>query len=182
MGKNQLVGNDEFLCTEVGQVGTRFNGLAHIGKRVMMSDGSVKDVYYNGLTGEEVLGTYGVRELGIETIRPVVTRGIVIDIAGENSVRRLPKGYEVTVDDIRRALARQKISEESIRPGDAFFFRYGWSSLWSDPQQYNDSPAGTGLAAARWVVDHHATMIGSDSWSSEVISDPDPELAFPVHQ
>ena len=25
-------------------------------------------------------------------------------------------------------------------------------------------------------------MIGSDSWTSEVVPNPDPELAFPVHQ
>jgi kynurenine formamidase len=181
-GKNQLIGNDEFLCTEVGQVGTQFDGLTHIGTRMAMADGAVQDVYYNGFTGEEILGTYGMRELGIEKIKPIVTRGILIDIAGEKGVDRLPKGYEVTVEDIRSALAKQGMSEESIRAGDALFFRYGWSSLWSEPEQYNDSPAGIGLAAAQWVVDREATMIGSDSWTSEVVPNPDPELVFPVHQ
>ena len=38
-GKNRLVGNDEFLCAEIGQVGTQFDGLAHIGTRVTMADG-----------------------------------------------------------------------------------------------------------------------------------------------
>ena len=181
-GKNQLIGNDEFLCTEVGQVGTQFDGFAHIGTRMTMADGTVKDVYYNGFTGEEILGTYGMRQLGIEKIKPIVTRGILIDVAGYKGVERLRKGYEVTVADIRSALARQGMSEESIRAGDALFFRYGWSSLWADPQQYNDSPAGIGLEAARWVVDRQATMIGSDSWTSEVVPNPDRELVFPVHQ
>ncbi len=182
LGKNQLIGNDEFLCSEVGQVGTQFDGLAHIGKRMTMADGGVKDVYYNGFTGEEILGTYGMRELGIEKIKPIVTRGILIDIAGDKRVERLPKAYEVTVEDIRSALAKQGMTEESIRPGDALFFRYGWSSLWSEPEQYNDSPAGIGLEAARWVVERRATMIGSDSWTSEVVPNPDTELVFPVHE
>ena len=182
MGKNRLIGNDEFLCTEVGQVGTQFDGLAHIGKRMSMADGSVQDVYYNGFTGEEVVGTYGMRQLGIEKIKPIVTRGLLIDIAGEKGVERLANGYEVTVADIRRALAKQGISEESIRPGDALFFRYGWSSLWLDEARYNDSPAGIGVEAARWVVERQATMVGADSWSTEVVPNPDPELAFPVHE
>jgi kynurenine formamidase len=181
-GENSLIGNDEFLCTEIGQVGTQFDGLAHIGKRMTMADGTVQDVYYNGYTGDEILGAHGMRQLGIEKIKPIVTRGILIDIAGFKNVERLSKGYEVTVEDVRGALQKQGISEQSIREGDALFFRYGWSSLWSEPDRYNDSPAGIGLEVARWVVARKATMIGSDSWTSEVVPNPDPALVFPVHQ
>ena len=181
-GRNALIGNDEFISGEIGQVGTQFDGLTHIGTRMAMDDGSVRDVYYNGFTGEEILGARGMRQLGIEKIRPIVTRGILLDIAGYKEVERLPNGYEVTAEDIRGALRRQDIAEESIRPGDAFFFRYGWASLWDDPERYNDSPAGVGLEAAGWVIGQKATMIGSDSWTSEVVPNPDPELVFPVHQ
>jgi kynurenine formamidase len=181
-GTNMLIGNDDFLCTEVGQVGTQFDGLAHIGTRMTMADGSVQDVYYNGFTGDEILGTYGMRELGIETIKPIVTRGILIDLAGYKNVERLPNSYEVTVSDVRGALEKQGLSEDSIDDGDALFFRYGWSQLWSEPDRYNDSPPGIGLDVARWVAARNATMIGSDSWTSEVIPNPNPELVFPVHQ
>jgi kynurenine formamidase len=71
-----------------------------------MADGSVQDVYYNGFTGDEILGAYGMRQLGIEEIRPIVTRGILIDVAGYKKVERLPNGYEVTVEDVRGALRR----------------------------------------------------------------------------
>ena len=181
-GENKLIGNDEFLCAEIGQVGTQFDGLTHIGTRMTMTDGSVQDVYYNGFTGEEILGTYGMRQLGIEKVNPIVTRGILIDVAGFKNVPRLPNGYEVTVDDVRGALKKQGISEESIRPGDVLLFRYGWSGLWSEPDKYNDSPAGIGLGVARWMVTRKVTMFGSDSWTGEVVPNPDPGLAFPVHQ
>ena len=107
----------------------------------------------------------GMRQLGIEKVRPIITRGILIDVAGFKNVDRLSKGYEVTVEDVRGALKRQGIREESIREGDALLFRYGWSSLWSEPDRYNDSPAGIGLEVARWVVAREATMIGSDQVS-----------------
>lgn len=181
-GANKLIGNDEFLCAEVGQVGTQFDGLTHIGTRMTMADGSTKDVYYNGFTGEEILGTYGMQKLGIENVKSILTRGILIDIAGYKKVERLPNGYEVTVEDVRGALKKQGVDESSIQPGDALLFRYGWSTLWSEPDKYNNSPAGIGLGVANWVVEKKATMIGSDSWTGEVVPNPDPTLAFPVHQ
>lgn len=181
-GENKMVGNDEFLCAEIGQVGTQFDGLTHIGTRMTMADGSVQDVYYNGFTGDEVLGNYGMRQLGIEKVKPIVTRGILIDVAGFKGVERLPNSYEVTVEDVRGALKKQGVAEDSLLPGDALFFRYGWSSLWGEPDKYNDSPAGIGLEVARWVVERRATMIGSDSWTGEVVPNPDPTLVFPVHQ
>ena len=65
-GKNELIGNDEFLCTEIGQVGTQFDGLAHIGKRIMGEDGHFEDIYYNGFKGRDIITPYGVTKLGIE--------------------------------------------------------------------------------------------------------------------
>ncbi len=142
----------------------------------------MKDVYYNGFTGEEILDAYGMRQLGIEKIKPIVTRGILIDVAGYKNVDRLPNGYEVTVEDVIGALKKHGMSEESVRRGDALLFRYGWSSLWGEPDRYNDSPAGIGLDVARWIAARQATLFASDSWTGEVIPNPDPKLMFPVHQ
>jgi kynurenine formamidase len=181
-GKNRLVANDDFLCTEIGQVGTQFDGLAHIGQRVTMADGSVQDVYYNGFTGDDIRGSYGVAELGIEHIKPIVTRGILVDIAAYKGVEQLPPSYEVTVADVRGALKHNGLTEDDLRDGDALFFRFGWSELWGKPDEYNTNPPGIGLEVARWVVARNACMIGSDTWTSEVVPNPDPDLAFPVHQ
>src|SRR5262245_86430 len=42
-GKNKLVHNDELVSGEIGQVGTQFDGLGHVGVRV-----GNDDVFYNG--------------------------------------------------------------------------------------------------------------------------------------
>lgn len=181
-GDNQLVANEEFLTTQVGQVGTQLDGLGHIGQEVVMEDGSTEIVFYNGVTAREMDTPNGLQRLGIEHIKPIVTRGVLIDIAGYKDVPRLPNSYEVTVDDVLGALARQGRSAEDLRPGDAVFFRYGWSSLWSLPAEYNHNPPGIGVEVARWIAERQVTMIGSDSWCSEVVPNPDPALAFPVHQ
>ena len=181
-GSNRLIGHDEFVCAEIGQVGTQFDGLGHIGTRLTMADGSDRDVFYNGVTVEEMRSGYGLLKLGIEHVKPIVTRGVLVDVAGYKGVGTLPESYEVTVEDVRGALARQGMSESDLRPGDAIFFRYGWTVHWEDAARYNENPPGIGLEVARWIVDRQASMVGSDSWTTEVVPNPDPELDFPVHQ
>jgi len=179
---NRIVANDEFLCAEIGQVGTQFDGPGHIGMKVKMADGSTEDVYYNGFTGAEMYSPYGLRALGVENVKPILTRGILIDLAGYKNLPNLPARYEATLADVRGALARQGVAESDLRPGDALIFRYGWARFWTEPAKYNADPPGIGLEVARWVVERKASMVGSDQSGTEVEPNPDPSLAFPVHQ
>ena len=157
-GKNRIVGNDEFLCAEIGQVGTQFDGPGHIGMKVTMAGGSVEDIYYNGFTGAEMYSPYGLRKLGVENVKPMLTRGLLIDLAGYKGLPNLPARYEVTLADVRGALARQGLSESDIRPGDALLFRYGWARFWTEPATYTPtlresgsrSRAGSSSARPRW--------------------------------
>jgi kynurenine formamidase len=181
-GRNRLVGNEEMLTAQIGQVGTQFDGPGHIGTRLRMADGSEKDVYYNGFTWEEIQGSYGLREIGIEHVGPILTRGVLIDVAGFKGQAVLPPTYEVTLADVRGALARQGLREGDIQPGDAIFFSYGWSGNWRNPAVYRASQPGIGLEVARWVVDRRPSMVGSDSPGLEVTPNPDPGLVYPVHQ
>ena len=141
-----------------------------------------KDVFYNGVTADEMSTPYGVTKLGIEHVRSFVTRGVLIDIAGYKGVEHLDHSYEVTVADIRGALARQGMAESSIQEGDALLFNYGWSKLWKDPETYNTNPPGIGMEASEWIISMKPSMIGSDQWTTEVVPGPDPKLVFPVHQ
>ena len=100
-----LVYFDEILTAEIGQVGTQFDGPGHIGIRTTMGDGSVQDVFYNGYPIDEIEGSYGLRKLGIEQVKPYLTRGILIDIAGQKGVEALDHSYEVTVADVESGLS-----------------------------------------------------------------------------
>ncbi len=181
-GDNRLVANEEFVSTQIGQVGTQFDGLGHVGQEVVMDDSSTEYVFYNGFTAGEMDTPSGLQKLGIEHVRPIITRGVLIDVATYKGVPRLPNSYEVTVEDVLGALERQGMSAADVRPGDAVLFRYGWSSLWGQPDAYNFNPPGIGLAVAQWVIDRQVTMIGSDSFTTEVVPSPEPGLVFPVHQ
>ena len=60
------------LATEIGQVGTQFDGLGHIG--VQRVKGGDKDDmrFYNGFTRPDVDAAYGLKKLGIEHLQAVL--------------------------------------------------------------------------------------------------------------
>jgi len=182
-GTNRVLYNDEFVAAEIGQVGTQFDGLGHIGGEVRYADGSLHRVFYNGYTTAEMNAGTGLRQLGIEHVKPLITRGVLVDLPAYKNVQRLAGGYEVTLADVRGALARQGIAESSIQPGEAVLFRYGWAQLWSTPAEYG-GPAlpGIGMEVARWLVERKVTVTGSDTSVTEVSPSPIQGAAIPVHQ
>ena len=146
-----------------------------------MADGSVEAVFYNGFTDTELMGPThglgGVAALGVEQMKPFITRGVLIDIAGFKQVPTLPPAYEVTMADVRGALARQHMSETSIAQGDAVLFNYGWAVNWTNPSKYNDSFIGTGenqgspgigVEVANWLIKRNVGLVGGDSCCVEV--------------
>jgi kynurenine formamidase len=181
-GKNMQLGNEEVISGELGQVGTQFDGPGHIGALIKYGDGSAKGVYYNGFTQEEVVHPDGLLHLGVQNVKPIVSRGILIDVAGFKGLNRLANSYEVTVADVLGALAKEGISESSITPGDVIIFRYGWSQLWKTAAEYNRNSPGIGLEVARWLIAKQVCMTGADTGPTEVSPNPDPDLVVPVHQ
>jgi kynurenine formamidase len=175
VGTNQLVGHDDLLSANIGQVGTQFDGLGHIGTRV---DG--EDIFYNGFKRREFGTAHGLERLGIENVGVILTRGVLIDVAAYKGVSRLPIGTVITVDDLKGALARQNTE---IHEGDAVLINTGHGKLWMvDNEEFNRGEPGIGMDAAVWLAEHRIVMTGADSWGVEVVPGEDPKAAFPVHQ
>ena len=181
-GTNKQLGNEEVLTGELGQVGTQFDGPGHIGALIKYSDGTTKGVYYNGFTQEEVVHPDGLLHLGVQNVKPIISRGIMVDIPAYKGVERLTNSYEVTLADVKGALTREGISENSITPGDVIVFRYGWAQLWKSPQDFNRNPPGIGIEVAQWLVAKQVCMTGADTAPTEVMPNPNPDLFVPVHQ
>ena len=180
-GKNKLVFHDEFVSSEIGQVGTQFDGLGHIGC-ITGKDGDMTEMrFYNGFTEAEMANAYGLQKLGIEKCKPFFTRGVLVDVAGLKG-RMLNMGEEISVADVQAALQKQGIAESSIQPGDGVFFNTGWSSLWmKDNAKFNEGEPGIGLDVARWCVAKQVALVGADTWATEVVPNPNADLAFIVH-
>ena len=142
-GQNQLVHNDELISGEIGQLGTQFDGLGHIGVH-MGSD----DYFYNGFRLSEFGSTYGLKQLGVENVGPIFTRGVLLDVARVRG-ERLPGGAVITVDDLKEATQQAKTS---IHEGDAVLIHTGHGFWWKkDNRKYGDEEPGIGMEAAKWL-------------------------------
>ena len=170
-GNNRLTGHKEFVESEIGQVGTQFDGLGHIG---------VGDLYYNRFDRRDFATDTGLTKLGVENAGAFFTRGLLLDIAALKGVDRLEKGYEITVDDLLAALRSQGLE---IRTGDAVILHTGWGSLWNvDNKLFASGKPGLGKAAAWHLASKRISMVGTDAWGPEAIPEPNPEEVHPVHQ
>jgi kynurenine formamidase len=172
-----LVYHDEFIVGELGQVGTQFDGLGHVG---YIHNGV--ETFYNGFTEDEIMGAYGLQNLGIESIKPIFTRGILIDIAGYKG-EMLDAGTVVTLEDVKGALEAQGMSEDDIQDGDVVLFHYGWGDLWGvDDDRYNAGAPGIGIEVGKWLSGQNVTLVGADTWPVEVVPSEDANDAFAVHK
>lgn len=174
-GKNALVGHEEMVSGQIGQVGTQFDGLGHVGYRV---DG--EDIFYNGFKRSEFSKADGLKKLGVEKAGAFVTRGVLIDIAAFKGVDRLAVGTVITAADLQNALKQQSVT---LSEGDVVLIHTGHGSLWMvDNEEYNRGAPGVGMEAALWLAEQKVSMTGADTSSFEVIPSEDPELAYPVHE
>ncbi|MDP3545599.1 MAG: cyclase family protein, partial [Phreatobacter sp.] len=113
--------------------------------------------------------------------KPIFTRGHLIDVMAQRGAM-MDAGQEVTMADVRGALAKQNMSENDVQSGDAVFFHTGWGSLWMrNNERYASGEPGPGLEVARWLIEKQIVVMGGDSWGVECVPNPDRNLAFPVH-
>jgi kynurenine formamidase len=160
-------------------VATQIDGLGHV------TTGD-DNHWYNGFKEADWGGNWGVRKCDATTIPPIVTRGVMIDVAGARKVDALPAHYKITASDLQGALAKQKTT---LRPGDTVLIRTGtcrfWGEAGGDHKKIGEhDSAGIDLAAAKWLVEQQgAILIGSDTSGLEQLPAPgEPSSFIPVHR
>ena len=170
-GSNHRGTNEELIVAEMGQVGTQFDTFSH-----QMIGTSM----YNCFKLDEVATRTGFTKLGVESVGALMTRGVMIDVAALKGVDMLANTYQITVQDLQQALAREKLT---LQPGDAVIVHTGWGKLWGkDNARYQAGSPGIGTAAAEWLARQDPMLVGSDNTAVEVSPNPDPQLMGPVHQ
>jgi kynurenine formamidase len=151
--------------------GTHIDALNHFG---------LHGEIWNRVAASDALETRGWTRSGVETYPPIIARGVLIDVAGAKSVKRLAGSYPITVDDLESALGKQG---SSVGPGDVVLIRTGLMSVWPDPAEYRiDEQPGLSLEAARWLVEEkQAMLIGADNFGVESFPSKNPENFVPLH-
>jgi kynurenine formamidase len=120
----------------------------------------------------------GVEGSSIDTVPPIVRRGVLLDIARLTGIDHLPENFEVTPAHLEAAEAASGLL---IAPGDVVLVRTGWARFWEDPRRFVNElrMPGPALAGARWLSEREVYAVGSDTAAFELL--PSPEMAVHVH-
>jgi len=160
---------EELVVTELGQIGTQIDSLAH----QMWGDS-----FYNCFKYGDIVSRSGHKKLGVEHIGSLMTRGVLLDIAGLKGVDMLPTSYNITADDLQQALAK---TNQKLAPGDAVVIRTGWAKLMGkDNQRYGTANAGIGISAGQWLVGQDPMLVAADNCCVEVRPSEAPH-SLPIH-
>ncbi|WP_325351985.1 cyclase family protein [Acidisoma sp.] len=181
-GRSRTIWNDEFLATEIGQIGTHMDALGHLGRQIgdRADHGNMR--FYNGNPLSEIWSPYGLKRLGIENAPIFFTPGFLLDVEGLKG-RIMNPGEEITVTDLEACLERQGIDAAAFRPGDAILIRTGHGSRFlTEPATFYDGAPGLGLPAAEWLGQKEPCVVGADNFAVDVVPPVDPEVFHPVHQ
>jgi len=171
LGPTKTTYNDDMITGWAG-VGTQLDGLGHIG---------IDGLYYNCNKAADFAMTDGLKKLGVEHVPPVATRGVLLDMAGYFNTDIVKEGTAFNRAEIEGAMKRQGI--KSIEKGDVVLFYTGWLKLLGkDNKRYGSVAPGLGKEGAKFLASLEVAMIGSDTWSFEVVPFEKDVGIFEVHQ
>lgn len=170
LGENRVTANDDLVMTYLG-ISSQIDGLGHLG---------IAHRYYNGLHARDFVRPTGLAELGTHAIPPIVTRGVLLDMAALRKVDIVPEGTAYNRAEIDAAVARQGTP---IRKGDVVLFHSGWHGVRdSDPDKWWQMHPGLGVEGARYLAELGVVAVGADSTAVEVIPFENEARPFEVHQ
>jgi kynurenine formamidase len=170
LGSNQATFNDDWMLTWLG-IGTQIDGLGHFG---------IGHRYYNGREIAEIFAPDGLKIFATHTLPPIVTRGIVLDIAGLHAVAFLKEGTLIHKKDLEAAAKRQEITVERA---DVVILNTGWQRFSKeDPKRFLEGMPGLAIDGAEWLASLGVVAVGSDTWGLDALPAEAPELVFPAHQ
>ncbi|HEX4595569.1 MAG TPA: cyclase family protein, partial [Bryobacteraceae bacterium] len=122
----------------------------------------------------------GIGRHSVDTIAPMLRRGVLLDIAAKFNTEALPADFIITPEHLESAAKAQNVAVEN---GDVVLLRTGWARFWNDAARYitgghGMNPAGPGpeLDGARWLSKRGVFAAGSDTVAFERVP-----CAMPVH-
>src|SRR6266436_7640066 len=122
---------------------------------------------------------YGFTELGVETIAPLITRGVLLDIARHRAVDYIGAGDPIKHDELEAAAQKQGVQ---VGEGDVVLLRTGNGALWQDPPVYLQA-GGVSGGASSWLANRGVRAVGADNvaWDEVGVVDPDLKVSLPGH-
>ena len=151
-----------------GHVGTHIDAICHFSSGGLLH-GGIEAAGVQSYAG-------GISQLPVDSVAPILRRGVLLDIAGLAGVEELAEDFSITTRQMEEACARQNVEVEA---GDVVLLRTGWARRWNDAARYINQARGPGpeLDAARWLSSRKIFAAGSDTIAFEKV----PAADMPVH-
>lgn len=146
-------------------VGTHIDALCHF---------SCGGKLYGGVPPKQSYAG-GQASYSIDTVPPIVRRGVLLDIAGFHG-GVLPADFEIAPAMLDESARAQGVT---IGRGDVVLLRTGWAAHFRDPGKFIAGVRGPGpaLEGARWLSTRGIFAAGSDTVAFEKV----PDASMPVH-
>ena len=169
MGESRTSASGFMYTTE--HSGTHIDALCHQAEDLRLYGGREIDA--------SVQTAFGFKELGAETIAPLITHGILLDIARHRRVDRIGSGNPIKREELEAAAQEQGIS---VGEGDVVLVRTGNGALWQDPTVYLQA-GGVSAGASSWLASKGVKAVGADNtaWDEIGAVDPDLKMTLPGH-
>ncbi len=156
-----------------GHTGTHIDALCHI---------SLGGELYGRVPAAETLAEGRFARLGVETIPPLVCRGVLLDVPAASGRSVLDPGEPITAADLERTCSEHGVE---IGKGDAVLVRTGWPvGRFHDPIAFNGLETGVpgpDESAARWLASRDIRLTGADTLAYEHLPAGAGQRLLPAH-
>ncbi|QHC20531.1 cyclase family protein [Streptomyces sp. GS7] len=153
------------------QAATHWDGLGHV---------SHSGRLYNNRPAGSVTAHRGATALGIEKAAPIVSRGVLLDVARTHGRDRLAGDHAVTPEDLAAA---EELAGTAVRPGDIVLIRTGQLRhyLAGDREAYAFPSPGLSLRTPEWFHARDVAAVANDTLTFEIFPPEIENLWMPVH-
>ncbi|TMU93003.1 cyclase family protein [Streptomyces sp. DASNCL29] len=153
------------------QAGTHWDGLAHV---------SHSGKLYNGRPADSITPHDRAAFSGIDKAGPLVSRGVLLDVARARGAERLPEGHVVTPEDLDAA---EELAGTRVRSGDIALVRTGQIQryLAGEKEAYAFPSPGLSLRTPEWFHARDVAAVANDTLTFEAFPPEIEDLWMPVH-
>ena len=168
-GANRLQGFDDVIISHLG-VGTQIDGFAHV---------AIDGRHYNGVETKDVIRPEGALRYGVETIPPIVGRGVLLDMVAAAAPGGRAPNAAFNRRELEAAAARQGVR---LGKGDIVLLHTG--HLIPEDNDYRQDlqqVAGLGVEGAEYLAGLGVVAVGMDAWIPDAMPAERKEDFLPVH-
>jgi kynurenine formamidase len=155
-----------------GHTGTHLDALAHV---------SHNGKLHGGLDADDAQRGGQFSALGVDTVEPMVCRGVLLDVAGRRG-EPVGAGEPITASELSSVAAQQEVE---LPQRGAVLVRSGWARHWTDPPTYlghTSGVPGPDTSAAAWIAQARPRVTGHDTMAFEHLPPGAGHALLPVHR